>query len=174
MLVTGNIGRAENTFLITLKLIDLDKGEVTNRVLEGYIGEESGLAGAMKYGCYALFGRVPSGQAGAVSIVTDVEGTYRIDQGKNEPLPQVTAKTGLAAGKHQLNISSPGFFPHYADLYLFEGESVRYRPILQPLPRPFYESPLFISIAGVIVAGTATAIVIAAMPDGSGFDRDLK
>jgi TolB-like protein len=166
MLVSGSVGRIEKTHLIVLKLIDLHSGNVVNRVLESYIGGEANLGAAMRYACARLFGRAPAGMGGPVSIVTDVEGQYRIDLGRAETLPQVSPKSGLEAGKHQLTITSDGFFPYYADLYLSQ-EPLRFRAELEPLPDAWYESPLFLTIAGVVAAGTAAAIVIAVVPNGA-------
>lgn len=168
LLVTGSIGRVERTHLISLKLVDLESGQIIGRVLESYIGEESGLAGAMKYACYRLFGRPQAGEGGPLSIVAAADGWYRIDEGEKAALPQVVAKTGVAAGKKQLNISAPGFFPYYADIYVFENEPLRYRPALEPLPNPWYESPVFWTISSILVAASTTAILLIAMPPKSG------
>jgi TolB-like protein len=173
MLVSGHIGRIENTHLIALKLIDLNNGEVVARVLETYIGPASNLSAAMRHASGKLFGRTPSGRGGPIAIVTDVEGQYRIDQTGVEVLPQASPKHGVEAGKHQLNITSEGFYPYYADIYLSEAEALRFRPELEPLPDSWFESPLFLTIAGVIAIGTAVGIVIAVVPNGSAVDPEF-
>jgi TolB-like protein len=171
MLVSGHIGRIENTHLIALKLIDLRNGEVVARVLETYIGPASNLSSAMRHATGRLFGRVSSGKGGPIAIVTDVEGQYRIDHTNAEVLPQPAPKVGVDAGKHQLNITSDGFYPYYADIYLSEAEALRFRPELEPLPS-ILDSPLFWTIAGVVAVGTAVGIVVAVVPDGSSARSD--
>lgn len=173
MLVSGNIGRIEKTHVIILKLIDLDKGEVVHRVSEFYIGPENNLPTAMRYACAKLFGRASNfhGDSGPLTISAgadpgDLEGRYRIDQQPFELLPQAIPKIGLHAGKHQLHILAEGYFPYYAELYLPEDEPLRFHAELEPLPAPWYASPLAWTIAGLVVAGAATAITLVVRPRG--------
>ena len=163
LLATGSVGRVEETYVIVLKLIDIERGAVIRRVLEPYRGPAAYLPHAMRFATGNLFGREPSGEAGAVSILTEVEGEYRIDRAGASPLPPAAPIAGLPAGKHQINISAEGYYPYFADLYA-EAEPLRFRPELEALPPEWYETWWFWSIAGAVAAGTTAAILIATVP----------
>lgn len=55
-LLSGNIGMIGNTYLINLKLIDIDNVVVMNRISEEYKGDEAGLIGKIKETVAMLFG----------------------------------------------------------------------------------------------------------------------
>jgi TolB-like protein len=55
-LMSGNIGMIGNTYLINLKLIDIDNVVVLNRISQEYKGDEAGLIGKLKETVAGLFG----------------------------------------------------------------------------------------------------------------------
>jgi TolB-like protein len=54
-LMTGNIGMIGTTYLINLKLIDIENVQVLNRISEEYKGDEAGLIGKLKDCVAVLF-----------------------------------------------------------------------------------------------------------------------
>ncbi|HXV76398.1 MAG TPA: hypothetical protein VD788_08760, partial [Candidatus Polarisedimenticolaceae bacterium] len=164
-LATGHVAKFDRSYIIVLKLILISEASVIRRYVEVYRGGVDYLPAALKFAAARLFGREMPG-AGDLSILTDVEGEYRIDRGRPGALPQATPHVGLAATKHELSISAPGYLPYSADLYI-DGESaepLKYRPALEPLAAEWYESPIVWGIIGVAVAGATTAILLATVP----------
>lgn len=49
-LVSGNVGMVGKTYLINMKLIDIENAKVINRISEKYTGDEAGLIEMMKRG----------------------------------------------------------------------------------------------------------------------------
>jgi TolB-like protein len=66
-LMTGNIGMIGNTYLINLKLIDIENVEVLNRISEEYKGDEAGLIGKLKNCVATLFNEKPPAPAVATA-----------------------------------------------------------------------------------------------------------
>jgi hypothetical protein len=167
-LATGHVAKFDQTFVILLKLIQISEAKVIRRIVEDYRGPIDHLVDATRFSTRRLFGREMSG-TGALSIVTDVKGEYRVDRGGPEILPQIAPQTGLAAKKYELSISAPGFLSYSADVYIDSSslEPLIFRPALEPIETEWYESPLFFGIAGTVAAGAAAAIVYALVPKGN-------
>ena len=54
-LLSGNLGMIGTTYLVNLKLIDIDNASVINRVSNEYVGDESGLIQHVRNSVYVLF-----------------------------------------------------------------------------------------------------------------------
>ena len=86
LLVFGNIGMLGDTYVINLKLIDIDNADVVNRISEKYSGPEGGLIDHLEYCTRVLFGKEKSKipffkrksvrfgflSAGVISVVTSL------------------------------------------------------------------------------------------------------
>lgn len=164
-LVSGVVERlAPDHFVVVLKLLDINQGVAVHRIAEDVRGELSQLPIALRFTTAALLGRDISGE-GAVALVTDVEGQFRIDQNAAEPLPRSKPITGLRAAKHDLHISADGYKPYFGHFYIDPtGEQTRFTPQLEETDPEWYESVWFWSIAGVVVAGATTVTLLATIP----------
>ncbi|MGC4113803.1 MAG: hypothetical protein QM765_03915 [Myxococcales bacterium] len=55
-LVSGNVGRVGDTYLLHLKLISIKGAKIANRVAESFVGEEAQLIGATRFAARSLVG----------------------------------------------------------------------------------------------------------------------
>jgi hypothetical protein len=164
-LVSGIVERVEpGHFVLVLKLVDIVEAKVLNRVAESVRGPMSQLPLALRFTTAELAGHEISGE-GALSIVSEVEGQFRVDQSRSELLPRTEAVRGLKAGKHDLHISAEGYKPYFANLYIEPSEDpTRFTPELEEVDPRWFESIWFWSIVGVAAAATTGAILLATVP----------
>jgi hypothetical protein len=164
-LVSGIVERIEpNHFVIVLKLMDINDARVVNRIAENIRGPLGQLPIALRFMTAELIGRDISGE-GAVAIVTDVEGQFRVDQGSAQLLPRTETIGGLKASKHDLHIFADGYRPYFANFFIEpSADPLRFTPELEEAEPDWYETFWFWSIVGVAAAGTTTAILLATVP----------
>jgi TolB-like protein len=165
-LVTGGVGRLEDTFVIHLKLMDVRKAEVANRVSETLIGTERQLAQAVRFATWALLGKPVEGQ-GTAWLTTDAdEAEAAIDGGRPVPLP---ARLALPSGKHALSVIARGYKPRSLEFYVEDGLESKLDAELVELPRPWYREwwPWAI-IGSAVAAGAVTSVLLTTQSPNEG------
>jgi hypothetical protein len=110
LLVSGDIGKVGDVFLINLKLINIGKAEVMNRVTEKYAGSETGLVDKLEASVAALFGSKATeqlalrGKTGDLYISASMNGAeVTIDGVKQDGATPLTIE-GFAAGEHAVTV----------------------------------------------------------------------
>jgi TolB-like protein len=173
LLVTGAVGKLEDTYVITLKLMDIQKAEVVARVAESYRGPERQLTQAIRFAARELFSRPFQGR-GEVLISTEASpAEATIDGG--DPVPVPHRIEGLAAGKHALATIADGYRPHFEEFYVEPGSLTKVRPDLIEVPVKWYERWWAWAVIGTVAVAATTAVIAASgSPDNGGVDVILR
>lgn len=158
-LVSGAIGRLADTYVLHLKLMNVSKAEVVQRVSESFRGPEAGLTESVRFAAGALLGRSRDGR-GTLEI-RDVEpGTAVVDATVRASVPGVIE--ALATGKHTLSLRVEGFEPYWQEFYVERNLTTRLRPALEPIPKRWYQEWWPWLLAGVAATTAVTTAVIVA------------
>jgi TolB-like protein len=171
-LVTGSVGRLGDSFVITLKLMDVDGARVAHRTSESLRGDEPELALALRYATWGLLGR-PVGGRGELTVKANVD-SGRLAVGASDPLPYAGGASlpALAAGKYGVTLQADGFYPLYKETYVFDGRATQLRMQLLEEPRAWYEEWwTWAIIGGVVAAGVTTAVLLLPNEPSSGTVR---
>jgi TolB-like protein len=159
-LVSGAIGKLEDTYVLNLKLMDIQKAEVITRVSETYRGPERHLAQTVRFAVSQLLNQRVEG-VGTVAISTDVQEAHsKIDGGELVSLPISTQ--GLQVGKHALTTLAEGYRAGFQEFYIETNQVTKVHPDLDELPAPWYKQWwAWTIIGGAVAAGVTTSIVVA-------------
>lgn len=161
--VLGQIGKLSDTFLVSLTLIDqqakLDVGN-SYRVSEAFRGPEEQLIRAVGFSARRLLG-VDATLPGGVQVSSQVQDAS-VFLGRRElgkvPLPPVHE---LEPGRYSLRLAKDGFYDWQSDIYVSPGETTAVWAELEEAPDPWYRKWWVWTVVGVVVAGGATAAVVA-------------
>ena len=156
VLVTGTVGKVEETYLINLKLIDIRNARIIGREQEAFTGPADGLLPAVRF-CLRKVLNSPYEGAGFLKVTANEEKTAVKLNGDDVGLtPELKLPQSLPSGKYRLDAEKKNFYPLAQDVYV---EPARQTPVqLQLLqrPTPWWKSWWFWTITGVVLAGAAT------------------
>lgn len=162
-LVSGNVGRVGDTYLLHLKLISIKGAKIANRVAESFVGQESQLIGATRFAARTLVG-LPREGDGTLEVPKPVSDARLIVDGKAVDAEGVQT---LKAGKYNLRLEADGYAPWFSDVYVDPGALTRVSVAMQSVGSPVYKKWWLWTLVGVVVAGgAATAAVLATQPIG--------
>lgn len=151
-IVSGNVGKMENTFLLHLKLINIREASIENRVAESFQGGEGQLVGAARFAARKLLGRYPQGE-GTLEVRPSIsEAKLLLDGQESEPGKEQPIKSG----KYNIRLEADGYYPWIGDVYVDEGQLTRLDVNLSELPEAWYEKWWVWTIAGVLVVGATS------------------
>ena len=160
-LVNGQVGLLGNSYMITLKLISPGTAQVENRVSETFVGDEATLIPAVRSAARKLFG-IESKEPGNLSITSAQMGAKVNLNGEDLgeiPLPPIEK---LLPGRHTLRVDLDGYLSWVGDVYVNPMDTTPHWVELKEAPQKWYQKWWVWTVAGVALAGTATAISIAA------------
>ena len=160
-LVNGQVGLLGNSYMITLKLISPGSAQVENRISETFVGDEATLIPAVRSAARKLFG-IESKEPGNLSITSAQMGAKVNLDGKDLgelPLPPIEQ---LLPGRHTLRVDLDGYLSWVGDVYVNPMDTTPHWIELKEAPQQWYQKWWVWTVAGVALAGTATAISIAA------------
>jgi TolB-like protein len=164
-LVSGGVGKLGKSFVLNLKLLNIHKAQVTNRVSETFEGDESELVRALRFGCHGLLGRVKSGK-GDLGVSANVsEAKITLDGVKAMKYPLKGPVTGLETGKHGVDMASEGYYSLYKEAYVETDKVTAVRFDLVELPVPWYKKWWVWTIVGTAVVGGGTTAALLAMQE---------
>jgi len=162
-LIAGTVTKMDDSFLVSLQLIDSRKAVVLNRVLEIYNGEENEIKNAIKFSAYKILGIDYKSKKGNIDL------TFNIDEGKLylKGLEKKIEKnqflnSGMIPGKYTLKIipDSEKYIPLQTDIYVVPEQTTYKKFSLVEKPTPWYKSWWFWTISGAVVTGAVTTTVI--------------
>ncbi len=159
-LVAGTVGKIADTFIIALRLTNPREGTVENRVTESFTGRGEQILGAMRVAIWRLIG-IPRSGPGDLLLSANLPAAVYLDGAAVGSLP-LSALVGLTPGRHSLRLEAEDFQEWQSDIYVEPGRETAIRARLLPLPREWYESWVFWTIAGgvaAIAAGTTIAVI---------------
>ncbi len=159
-LVMGAVGKLGETFVIHLKLLRAETGEVLHRVSESYRGPERHLGQALRFAVRHLIGRRLEG-TGELSLALDADGaSLSIDGAAAHPLGAGAPPATVSAGKHTLVLAAPDFHRLSEEFYVEPGATTTLHPELVPLPRAWYRQWWPWAIIGAAVAAAVTTSIV--------------
>lgn len=167
----GAIGKLDDTFILHLKLMDVDKGEVTRRESESFVGDARELPAVVRSVASRLLGASEAGHGGLQLLLEAAADDARvsIDGGPALSLAQVSTAS-LAAGKHAISIRADGYHSVHREFVVQAGNQTALRSSLTPLPTAWHEQWWVWAIAGTVVVaaagGAALAVTQSNKPDG--------
>jgi hypothetical protein len=159
-LVVGQVGQLAGTFVISLRFIDVRSAHVDNRVSESFQGQEEQLLRAVRTAARELLG-LESPLEGAVAVTASEQKAEIVLDGTERGLFPAPPVGKLKAGRHTLRLSKEGFFDWQSDVYVDPAETTAVWAVLQERPEKWYQKWWVWTIGGVVLAGTAGAIVYA-------------
>lgn len=176
--VAGNVGALGDSFVVNLKLVDVEHAAELRRVSEKISGSPDQLIDAVRVAAYRLV--APDELRGALAVLCDVRGADVVLDGERRgrtPLPAPIA--GLAVGKHQLRLEADGFSiaASEVDVHFQKTSEVVVKMIAAtPLPghtpskeapRSWYNSPWTWVAVGVVAVAAGVLVGRALASDGS-------
>ncbi len=164
-LVTGTIGQLDETYMLTMKVIDIRKGKVIGREHENFVGPAEGLLPAVRFVVRRLFGAPYTGD-GLLKLSVSEEGTSVMFDGKEiGQSPNLTLPGKLAAGKYRIDADKEGFHHYSQDIFIEPARQTHVQLNLEERPPKWWQTWWFWTTVGVVVAGGVTAgVVIGTMP----------
>jgi TolB-like protein len=166
-LVSGTVGKIDDTYVISAQLIDTRKAEVENRVLEAFAGDATELSSAVKLTAYRLAGVDYSKRSGGVDFTFNVDqAQVRLGQKQAQATDSRVKFERLAPGRYSLRVLADRdrYAPLQTDIYVAPGvANVRTFSLLER-PVALYERWWFWTAIGVAAAG-GTALAIALSPN---------
>ena len=170
-IVSGNVGRMGETYLLHLKLINIREAKVENRVAEVFQGEESQLIAAARFAARSLIGHQQSGD-GKLQVRPSVSDAKVFLAGKEVEL---ASEQAIKAGKYNLRLEVTGYHPWIGDVYVEEGQLTRLDVAMSELQLPadygvYKWTALGIGAAGLVlgVSGTGLANYYQNQADSTG------
>ena len=160
-LITGSVGRLGDAYVIMLKLMDIHKAAVSNRVSQSFTGSENDLVAALRFATSELLGRTLKG-IGSLDLKLNVsEASVSIDNDSPKPYEGELTYDALVVGKHALSVTAEGYHPLFQETYVFDMQTRDLRMTLEPLPTPWYEQWwVWTAVGAVVVAGVTTGLVL--------------
>ncbi len=169
--VAGNVGALGDSYVVNLKLVDVERAAELRRVSERLTGSPDQLIDAVRVAAYRLV--APEALRGALAILSDVPGAAIILDGK--PAGRTPLKGplgGLAIGPHRLRLEADGFAPFASavDIRFQKTSEVVVRMVVtpglagRPAPAPARALSPWIYVAvgvGAVVVGALVGRALA-------------
>ncbi len=160
-LVTGSVGKLGDSFVVTLKLMDVHRATVASRVSESVRADAAELAFTLRFATWRLLGR-PLDGTGSIRVRSNI-GDGQITMADNvREFSETTTLKSLPVGKYGMTLASDGYYPLYKEAYVLDGQTTPLQMQLIEQPNEWYEEWwTWAIIGGVVAAGTATAFILA-------------
>jgi hypothetical protein len=162
-LIAGTVGKLADSFVTTLRLIDVRNIKVESRVTEAYKGAEDQLIRAVRHAGRRLFGIQP-GQGGKLAISASQEGaTVIIDGDEIGSLPMPPSEVDNV-GRHVIQVVKDGYLGWQSEVYVDPGETTAVWTALEEKPQKWYQKWWVWTIVGGVVLGGTTAMIYFLQP----------
>jgi hypothetical protein len=177
-MVSGNLGELGDSYVINLKLIDVESKSEVRKVSEPLRGSPDELIEAVRIAAYELV--APERFVGAMAILSDVGGgDVYLDGKRVGKTPLAQPITNLKVGKHGVRIARPGYTDFMTDAEVRFQKTTQVvvrmvaapdqgRVILpgekrRPAPRRWYSSPWgYVAVGvGAVAIGVLAGWVLA-------------
>jgi len=158
-LVTGSVGKINNTYVVSLQLIDTRKAEVLNRVLEHFVSDPKELKNAIKLLAYKIVGSDLKNTKGDIDISFNVENaTLKFGSEDGEVKESKYIKTGVLPGRYNLTVTAnpEDYFPLRTDVFVIPGETNTQSLAVLKKDALWYKTWWFWTAAGIVTASAGT------------------
>jgi TolB-like protein len=171
-LVTGTVGKLQNTYVIAMQLIDTRKAAIENRVLETFEGDADELRHAVKLSACQLVGVDYTQRVGGVDFMFNVaDAGVRLGDRALKLADHRLSVHGLAPGRYSLRVMADpsDYYPLQTDVYVAPGADNVRTLRLSDKPTPWYGKWWVWTVGGVVLAAAVTsAIIVASATPSSG------
>lgn len=162
-LVTGTVGKVEETFVVSMQLVDTRQALVENRVLESFDSDPDELKNAVKLSAYELVGVNYSNRRGRVKFTFNVKNAraYLGEHAHALVNSQLGVKR-LEPGRYSLRvIADPDdYYPLQTDVFVAPDTANIRTFTIQEKPTPWYTEWWVWTVAGAVVAGSTIATIV--------------
>ncbi len=159
--VAGNIGELGESYVVNLKLIDVEHAVEVRRVSERLRGRPDELIEAVRVAAHRLLR--PDEVRGALAVLSDVPATVTVDGRPAGRTPLARPLGGLTVGTHAILVEAPGHAPFATSVEVhFQKTSevvVRLDPSGPGLPAEPSRRSLLASPWTWVAAGAAAIVV---------------
>jgi PEGA domain-containing protein len=178
-IAVGNVGQLGDSYVVNLKLVDVDSQQEVRRISEPLRGDPDELIEAVRVAAYRLV--APEQLKGSIALLADVNGAAVTLDGKPVGMTPMRTLAGLDVGKHKLRVEAKGYTVFTGDVEVrFQKTSevvVRMQAAPEiiahgagglgrrPAPTPWYASPW-------AYVGAGAAAVILGVVIGSALSHD--
>jgi hypothetical protein len=155
-LVVGHVSKLPESYIVSLRLIDPAEVRVDSKTSESFQGDEEQLARAVRHAARRLLGIAEDG-SGTLAVSTNVEDAVLYLDNKNRgrlPLPPLLH---VPAGRHLVRVAKNGAPDWRKDFYVNAGDTTAVWAELKGGEKKWYQHWWVWTIAGVVLAGGATA-----------------
>lgn len=171
-LVTGTVGKLQDTYVIAMQLIDTRKAAIENRVLETFEGDADELRHAVKLAACQLVGVDYMQRIGGIDFMFNVaDASVRLGERALQLDDHRLNVHGLAPGRYSLRVMADpsDYYPLQTDVYVAPGADNVRTLRLSDKPTPWYGKWWVWTVGGVVLAAAVTsAIIIASDSPSSG------
>jgi len=157
-LIVGNVGKLNDTYVISLNLIDAQKAQVDHRVVETFVGLEDQLIQAIRMAGRQLLG-IATSEPGQLLVTANQSAVdLLVDDAPLGSLP--LPPQGAANGRHRVRLEKKGFYPWQSDIYLSPNETTPVWAEMKAMPTQWYQEWWVWTIAGSVVVGATVGTVM--------------
>jgi TolB-like protein len=159
-LVIGHAGKLGDSYVVSLRLIDVKAVSVDNRVTEIFYGQEDQLIRAVRAAGRSLLG--VEAKAPGILALSASEPAAEVFVNERRvgamPLPPLA---DLSPGRHQVRLSKPGFLDWHSDVYVEPAATSAVWVQLQEAPPRWYQRWWVWTVVGAVALGGGVAALYA-------------
>ena len=139
-LVVGHVGKVQDSFVISLRLINPNEAKVDNRLVESFKGQEATLLAAIKFAGWGLLGFKPTQEGSLVVTASEPKSKLYVDGKEVGTLPQPPIEK-MKPGRHAIRIEKPRFWSWEGEVYVKPADLTSQWIELEKKPVRFIELP---------------------------------
>ena len=155
-LVVGHVGQVEDTYIITMKVMNIRKARIIGREQEHFVGPADGLLPAARFTMRRVFGTPYKGQGLLKLSINQDEAAVSLNGDDMGLTPELKLPDALESGKYRVEVSKEDFYPMARDVYIEPARQTQVQLILLEEPLEWWETWWFWTTVGVVVAGAVT------------------
>lgn len=155
-LVVGHVSKLPESYIVSLRLIDPTEVRVDGKTSESFQGDEEQLARAVRHAGRRLLGIAEDGHGTLAVSTNEEDATVYLDNKNRGRLP-MPPLLHVPAGRHLVRVAKDGFADWRKDFYVNAGDTTAVWAELKPTGKKWYQHWWVWTIAGVALAGGATA-----------------
>ena len=165
-LVVGHVGQVEDTYIITMKVMNIRKARIIGREQEHFVGPADGLLPAARFTMRRVFGTPYKGQGLLKLSINQDEAAVSLNGDDMGLTPKLKLPDALESGKYRVEVSKEDFFPVTRDIYVEPARQTQVQLILLEEPPEWWETWWFWTTVGVVVAGAVTTGAVLGTMEG--------
>ena len=159
-LVVGHVGKLGESYVVSLRLIQVHSVSVDSRVTETFQGQEDQLLRAVRAAGRALLG-VEARAPGVLALSASQPATeVFVNDGKVGALPMAPI-ADVAPGRHRLRLSKPGYLDWVSDVYVEPAATSAVWAQLTEAPPRWYQHWWVWTVVGAVAVGGGVAALYA-------------